>query len=57
MANRANWLLEEDFETLFALPLHEVRAKLNIKDALVYKSAYDIIEATRPENREELAPA
>ena len=53
----AKWLLEEDFDALFPLPLHEVRAKLNIKDPLIYKSAYDIIEATRPENRDQLAAA
>ncbi len=54
---QAKWLLEQDFEHLLTLPLHEVRAKLNINVPLVYKSAYDIIEATRPEARGELAAA
>ncbi len=54
---QAKWLIEQDFESLFKLPLHEVRAQLNIKDPLIYKSAYDIIEATRPEARAELAAA
>ena len=54
---QAKWLIEQDFEALFELPLHEVRAQLNIKDPLIYKSAYDIIEATRPEARGELAAA
>ncbi len=54
---RAEWLLTQDFEALLKLPLHEARAQLNIKDPVIYKSAYDIIEATRPEAREELVAA
>lgn len=45
----AAWLLEQDYDTLFSMPLEDVRTKLNIQPAPHYQSADNIIEATRPE--------
>jgi len=53
----AGWLPGQDWETLMASPLSEVREMLNIQEPTKYTALTNVIENTRPDAEPELAAA